>query len=105
MKLSPQKEQILEVLRDKAWHCSSEFGYIKDDRKRISELNEEYMKSKGYEIVGKKCDGRCGKKHSSGLFMRKAVKRSVQSTHAEEETFEEKRLRAIREFDQAPQTA
>lgn len=74
MKLSPQKEKILEVLRDKQWHCSSEFGYIKDDRKRISELNEGYMKEKGFEIVGKRCDGRCGIKHNSSLFMRRAQK-------------------------------
>lgn len=31
------------------------------------------MLEKGYKIIGQKCDGRCGKKHSSGLFMRKAV--------------------------------
>lgn len=78
MKLSPQKQHILEILRDKQWHCSSEFGYIKDDRKRISELNEGYMREKGYEIIGKKCTGICGKTHSSGLFMRKAVKTGSQ---------------------------
>lgn len=74
MALSPQKERILEVLRDKQWHCSSEWPYIKDDRKRISELNEGYMREKGYEIVGKPCDGRCGKTHPSRLFMRRAQK-------------------------------
>jgi hypothetical protein len=74
MKLSPQQETIVDVLRDKGWHCSSEFGYIKDDRRRIFELNEGYMLSKGYQIEGKRCDGRCGKNHSSGLFMRRAVK-------------------------------
>lgn len=77
MKLSPQQEQIVKVLRDREWHCSSEFGYIKDDRRRITDLNRGYMLEKGYEIIGKPCDGRCGKKHSSGLFMRKAVKKET----------------------------
>ena len=95
-KQSPQKQKILEVLRDKDWHCSSEFGYIKDDRKRISELNEEYMKSKGWEIVGQTCDGRCGKTHSSGLFMRKAV-RVVESP-------QELAERSVRWFNSLPDT-
>lgn len=74
MKLSPQKELIVSKLRDLEWHCQTEWlGLIKDDRKRISELNQTYMREKGYEIIGQRCDGRCGKKHSSTLFMRKAV--------------------------------
>lgn len=73
-KLSPQQQIIIEKLRSKDWVCSSEFGYIKDDRRRITDLNRGYMLEKGYEIIGKPCDGRCGKNHSSGLFMRKAVK-------------------------------
>lgn len=71
--LSPQQEQIVSKLRDYQWHCSSEWPYIKDDRARISNLNRFYMKGKGFEIIGMTCDGRCGKHHSSGLFMRKAV--------------------------------
>ena len=39
---------------------------MKDDRKRISELNEI-----GFEIIGFKCDRRCGVKHSSRVLMRK----------------------------------
>ena len=74
MHLSPQQQVIVEKLRSKDWVCSSEFGYIKDDRRRITDLNRGYMLEKGYEIIGKPCDGRCGKNHSSGLFMRKAVK-------------------------------
>lgn len=72
--LSPQQQVIVEKLRSKDWVCSSEFGYIKDDRRRITDLNRGYMLEKGYEIIGKVCDNRCGKSHSSGLFMRKAVK-------------------------------
>jgi len=71
-KLSPQKEIIVSILRDMKFHCSSEFGYIKDDRRRITELNRGYMLEKGFRIVGRPCDGRCGKIHSSGLFMRRA---------------------------------
>lgn len=72
MKLSPQQQIIVDKLRCMNWVCSSEFGYIKDDRRRITDLNRGYMKDKGYQIVGKRCDGRCGKNHSSTLFMRRA---------------------------------
>lgn len=75
MRLSPQQAVIVEKLRSMDWVCSSEFGYIKDDRRRITDLNRGYMKEKGFEIVGRPCDGRCGKDHSSGLFMRRAQKR------------------------------
>lgn len=72
-KVTPQQEFILDILRDKQWHCQTEWlGRIKDDRKRISELNAGYMKEKGYFINGKRCDGRCGKNHSSNLYMRRA---------------------------------
>lgn len=76
MKLTPQQEVIIDILRDQKFHCQTEWlGQIKDDRKRISELNEEgsYLYSKGFKIVGRKCDGRCGKRHVSRLFMRRAV--------------------------------
>ncbi len=74
-KLSPQKELIVSTLRDRKWHCGREWlNQIKDDRKRISELNEGYMREKGYEIVGEPCKGTiCGKKDCP-LFKRKAVK-------------------------------
>lgn len=66
-KLSPQKQQIIDFLEDGEWHCfATPSFFIKDDRKRISELNEA-----GYNIIGMKCDGRCGTSHSSGVFMRK----------------------------------
>jgi hypothetical protein len=74
MKLSPQKEIIVKALRDMKFHCGSEWlDGMKDDRKRIGELNSGYMKEKGFKIIGEPCDGRCGKNHSSGLYMRRAV--------------------------------
>lgn len=76
-KLSPQKEKIVSVLRDLKWHCGREWLHvIKDDRKRISELNENYMAVKGYEIIGEPCKGEvCGRKECP-LFKRKAVPRT-----------------------------
>lgn len=72
MRLTPQQEKILEIHRDKQYHCSTEYEFIRDHRKRISELNEGYLKDKGFKLVGKPCDNRCGKNHSSSLFMRRA---------------------------------
>lgn len=75
MKLSPQKEIIVSTLRDLKWHCGREWlDRIKDDRKRIGELNDTYMKSKGFEIKGEPCKGKaCGRKDCP-LYMRKATK-------------------------------
>ena len=42
--------------------------YMKDDRKRISELVEM-----GYNIEGRRCDNRCNVQHSSNVFMRRLV--------------------------------
>jgi hypothetical protein len=86
-KLSPQQAIIVEKLRSKDWVCSSEFGYIKDDRRRITDLNRGYMAEKGYKIIGEPCDGRCHKNHSSGLFMRKAVKLETDLLKEQEKWF------------------
>lgn len=66
-KLTPQHKQILNILLDGQFHCGTVFinCYIKDDRKRISELNEM-----GFVIIAEKCDGRCLIKHNSGIVMR-----------------------------------
>lgn len=62
-------EQILDYLKDGEWHCmATATFFIKDDRKRISELNKQ-----GFVIEGVPCDGNCGVKHSSNIFMRKLV--------------------------------
>jgi hypothetical protein len=64
-------QKILTLLDDEQWHCGTEIMnlYIKDDRKRISELVAQ-----GYNIVGKPCD--CGK-HVSGLYKRKLIKKDT----------------------------
>lgn len=83
MNITPQQEQILEIHRDMQYHCSTEYEYIRDHRKRISELNQGYLRKKGYELHGIPCDGRCGKKHSSTLYMRRAQKITTPSEKQE----------------------
>lgn len=62
-------ERIKNWLSDGEWHCSTELDYMRDARKRISEL----IKS-GLNIEGISCDGRCGKTHKSKtLKMRRLV--------------------------------
>lgn len=81
MKLpTPQQQLILDYLRDLDWHCmATKDFFMKDDRKRCSELNEEgsYLHQKGYWINSRKCDGRCGINHSSRIFMRRAERLPV----------------------------
>lgn len=70
--VTPQMERILEIHRDMQWHCSTEYEFIRDHRKRISTLNTGYLFERGYQLVAKKCDGRCGKSHNSMVAMRRA---------------------------------
>lgn len=74
MRLTPQQKKIVEYLADGNWHCMATADFfIKDDRTRISELNRM-----GYEIEALRCDGRCGVEHSSGIVMRRIVKKPKQ---------------------------
>lgn len=74
-KLSFQKEIIVSSLRDLKFHCGREWvDRIKDDRKRIQELNEGYMLEKGFEIKGEPCKGTACGRRGCPLFKRRAVK-------------------------------
>lgn len=66
MNLTPQQQKVVNYLQDGKWHCMANDFFIKDDRKRISELNRM-----GFNIIGFKCDRTCGIKHSSRVLMRK----------------------------------
>jgi len=69
MHLSPSQAKIIDYLNDGEWHCMANPSFfIKDDRKRLSELRE-----KGYGIESKECDGRCGVQHNARLLMRRLV--------------------------------
>lgn len=68
MNLTPQQQRVVDFLADGHWHCMANDFFMKDDRKRISELNH-----KGFKIIGDPCDRACGKNHSSRVYMRKLV--------------------------------
>lgn len=72
---SPDQQRIIDILRDGSWHCVFSELVIKDDRKRISEINVK-LEPHGYEIIAYKCDGRCRINHSSRIFMRRLMKKS-----------------------------
>ena len=77
---SPAQEKIIAPLRDMSWHCLFSEIVMKDDRKRISEINEKLSEQgQGYKVIGKLCDGRCGIRHSSRIFMRRIVKEMHES--------------------------
>ncbi len=69
-KLTPQQQKIIDYLQDGEWHCMASVDfYMKDDRKRISELI-----AKGYVIEGESCksiESGCAKQHSSKVYMRR----------------------------------
>ena len=73
MKLSPSQQKIIDYLENGDWHCMANANFfMKDDRKRISELNQ-----KGYKIIGMPCDRRCGVSHASNVLMRQLIERPI----------------------------
>lgn len=68
-------QRILEWLADGEWKCSTELDYMRDARKRMSELNEPYPKDEPL-IDGIPCDGRCNTIHKSkNLKMRRLTQK------------------------------
>jgi len=57
-------QRILEWIKNGDWRCSTELDFMRDARKRMSELNKGYSKDNP-RIEGIPCDGRCGKTHKS----------------------------------------
>jgi len=70
MKLSPQKQRIFELYESGEWVCSTAIFFIRDFRKRISEMNRE-----GFVFQSMKCDGRCGSAHNSNVHMYRLVEK------------------------------
>lgn len=69
MKKQTHHSKILKLLSDQKWHCGLDIQklFIRDDRKRISELNQS-----GYLIEGEPCDLHI---HNSRIFMRRLVRK------------------------------
>ena len=61
MRLTPQQKQLLKLLMDGQWHCSTEIEFMRDARKRLSEI-----RALGYYIKGEKCNKH---PHKSALHM------------------------------------
>ena len=69
-KLSPQKKKIYELFKDGEFHCSTAITFIRDYRKRISEMNRDHYEEKGVEMFDSMpCDKRCGQNHESNVHM------------------------------------
>jgi len=72
--LSPQENEILDVLRDLEPHCGREWlNRIKDDRRRITNINR-YLETLGYTVHHEPCKGRYCSNKKCPLDMRQAVK-------------------------------
>lgn len=70
MKLTPQHNLILNMLSDGQYHCPTAELFMKDDRKRISELNQG-----GYVILGDKTCDNPNHHHISKVKLRKLISR------------------------------
>lgn len=69
-KLSPQQKILVDLHKTGNWVCSTEIEYMRDHRKRYSELTE-----KGFVFEAEPCNGVCLKKHASKLFMRRIAQK------------------------------
>ena len=69
-KLSRQKQAIYNLFQDGEWKCSTAIHFIRDYRKRISEMNRANLEEKGVEMFDSMpCDKRCGQNHASNIHM------------------------------------
>lgn len=66
--MTPQQKQIIEMLADRKYHCPTVELYLKDDRKRISELNKM-----NYVIIGDKYCEDPYHRHMSKVKLRKLL--------------------------------
>lgn len=74
MKHKTHHQQLLELHKKGNWVCSTSIEYIRDHRKRYSELS-----TKGFVFEGEPCDGFCGTKHTSKVFMRRLVQSATKT--------------------------
>lgn len=79
MNFTPQQKLLLDMLADMKWHCPTNELFIKDDRKRFSELRQ-----KGYVFESIPCELH---NHNSRVVMRRLVSVSSLQTEAKEVVF------------------
>src|SRR6478609_7412284 len=91
--MKSQHQKILNLLSDGAWHCGQEINdlYIKDDRKRLSELRQM-----GYAIETAPCNLK-DHIHNSKIVMRRLVAKIQQAVVIEVKSKEEV-SKAVNEF-------
>lgn len=99
MKLSPQKEKLVAILRDMKEHCASEWAnFVKDDRTRFCEL-EPYMTSRGYKITSVPCRGSVCGRRACPLNKRQAVKIGSPSAQPTKQDLIKRAAELCRRFD------
>ena len=67
MHLTPQQQQLVNLLADGSWHCTVAEEFMKDDRSRISELRKMGFV---FDESGKICDRH---NHQSKLKLRRLI--------------------------------
>ena len=72
MKLNPQQHKIYDLHSIGDWVCSTRYEFIRDHRKRISEMNRMNRLEKGVDLFeAERCDKSCGVQHKANVFMRR----------------------------------
>ena len=97
---SPAEQKIVDILRDGEWHCVFSEVLMKDDRRRITDINRKLNK-RGYKVQSMECDGRCGTQHASRIVMRRIMKTPPNALEMTMEEMVSWNKQAVEEFDRA----
>jgi hypothetical protein len=89
--MTPQQQKIIELHKDRMWHCSTEIEYIRDARKRISELNIAEREKTGHDLF-EKAICTLHSNHSSQLLMRRITKVPEESTNLTSGNYQSRRV-------------
>lgn len=65
-----KEQELVDILRDRQWHCVWSEAKMKDDRARLSAINKK-LKTRGWEVKSEPCTIH---NHESRILMRKIVK-------------------------------
>src|SRR3990167_6743898 len=92
--MTPQQSQILNMLADGKFHCPTIELFMKDDRRRFTDLRQM-----GYIFDSPRCN--MGHNHNSGVVMRKLV--SAPSTQLPEAQNAPNPIPKVKSYSPPPQ--
>lgn len=76
---SKNEAEIVDILRDRQWHCITKEVEQKDDRARITSIRRK-LQTVGYDVQSEPCDLH---EHKARILMRRIIKVDGEVTTAQ----------------------